>query len=51
MGSVGFFNGDLNAGDDDKHVKDVVAALGMTPREGIEAGVYWISDLGESDGL
>lgn len=44
------FNGDLDEeGDDD--VDGVSVALTVAPAEGIEAGVYWVSDIGESGGI
>jgi len=47
---VAVFNGDLDENDDD-HIGDVVCAVGFAPGAGTELGVYWTSDLGESDGL
>ncbi len=49
--SVGVFNGAVDGTDDDDHAGDLVAALSVQPAENIEVGAYWVSDLGESDGL
>jgi len=48
---LGAFNGDLDADGDDDQVDDWVAALTLAPAAWISAGAYWMSDLGESDGL
>ncbi len=48
--SVGVFNGDMDDSSED-HADDLVAAINIIPADRIELGVYWMSDLGESDGL
>ena len=48
--SAGAFNGEFDNPDND-HINDFVAALTITPVESVEAGIYWISDLGEAGGL
>jgi len=48
--SVGAFNGDVDEENDD-HINDVVAAVSVFPAEGIVLGVYWLSDMGDTDGL
>lgn len=45
---AGAFNGTL---DDDDALKSHVASLTVTPEENVTIGVFWISALGESDGL
>ena len=47
---VGVFNGDLDE-EDDNDADGFVAAVSLKPMDGVELGAYWISDLGESDGL
>jgi len=47
---AGVFNGSVNDDTEDE-VNEFLAAFMLTPAEGNELGVYWISNLGESDGL
>ena len=49
--SAGAFNGAVDENPDDDHVDNLVVACTLTPTEGVEAGAYWVSDLGDSDGL
>ena len=48
---AGAFNGDLDDADDEDRLDDLVAVVQITPVDGVEIGAYWISDIGESDGL
>lgn len=48
---VGVFNGDLDEPDGEDELRNLVAAVRVTPVDGVELGGYWISDMGESDGL
>ncbi len=48
--AVATFNGEFDSNSDDQ-INDFMAAVTLTPFEGIEIGGYWTSDLGESDGL
>lgn len=48
--SAGAFNGTFD-NPDNEHINDFIASLTITPIKGIEAGAYWISDLGEAGGL
>jgi hypothetical protein len=45
------FNGDVDEDGDDDRVDNVAAALTLTPAAWLTCGAYWISDLGEADGL
>ncbi len=45
---VGVFNGDVDA-DGSNDIEDYVAAATITPCNGVEAGVSYISDISESD--
>lgn len=47
----GAFNGSLDEDGDDDQANDMVAAVILTPYEGVEIGGYWLSDFGESDGI
>ncbi len=47
---LGSFNGDSDDADSDQ-VDDLVASVNLTPIDGIEIGGFWVSDLGETDGL
>jgi len=49
--SVGAFNGDIEGDSEENHADDLVASLSVTPSDGVEFGVSWISDLGDSDVL
>jgi hypothetical protein len=45
------FNGDIDAEGDDDRIDECMAALTLTPAAWLTCGAYWISDLGEADGL
>ena len=45
----GMLNGSVD--EDADQADDLVAAVTLTPCDGIKIGSYWLSDLGESDGL
>jgi hypothetical protein len=47
---VAAFNGSVNDEVDDQ-VNELAASVTLTPTDGITVGAYWISNLGESDGL
>jgi hypothetical protein len=47
---LGSFNGDIDNSDTDK-IDDLIASATLTPADGLEIGGFWISDLGETDGL
>jgi hypothetical protein len=46
----GVFNGDINE-DNEDHVSEFVFSITVTLCDYLELGAYWVSDVGESDGL
>ena len=47
---TGFFNGEVDTVGDNNSIDSFVAAVEVTPAEGLSFGVSYISDLAESDG-
>ena len=47
---TGFFNGEVDTAGDNNSIDSFVAAVEVTPAEGLSFGVSYISDLAESDG-
>jgi hypothetical protein len=47
---TGFFNGEADTAGDNNSIDSFVAAVEVTPAEGLSFGVSYISDLAESDG-
>ncbi|MDY0269452.1 LbtU family siderophore porin [Trichloromonas sp.] len=47
---TGFFNGEVDTADDNNSIDSFVAAVEVTPAEGLSFGLSYISDLAESDG-
>ena len=47
---TGFFNGEVDTSGDNNSIDSFVAAVEVTPAEGLSFGVSYISDLAESDG-
>ncbi|MDX9710637.1 MAG: LbtU family siderophore porin [Trichloromonas sp.] len=47
---TGFFNGEVDTVGDNNSIDSFVAAIEVTPAEGLSFGVSYISDLAESDG-
>lgn len=49
-GIVGAFNGDVDEDNDDQ-IDDLYASLSVALNDWLDLGAYWLSDLGDSDGL
>ena len=49
--SVGAFRGDVQKVDKDSRINGLVVGLDLTPVEGLTAGVSYLSDIADSDGL
>jgi len=47
----GLLNGSVDEDGNDDQADDLMVAVTLTPCDGIEIGGYWLSDLGESNGL
>ena len=48
--AAGAFNGDVDE-DGDNQIDGFFASVGLVLADHLDAGVYWLSDLGDSDGL
>ncbi len=49
--SLGAFKGDVQETDRDSRINNLVAAVNFTPMEGLAAGVSYLTDIADSDGL